>query len=446
MAYKLTGGLVYAVLLLLLQAIYIAVRSIRKHVLRFRDTLENECFRRPKRSLHVTEKLSIPMLLPHLEGTPFLHHDLLQSRAGDIGRVQFATLRNEFSKLPKRPEHFSVALPTGSSTSRLQLKTPLSVPFSLKQRVQDRMNLLLCHHYTLKNSYQRPDHNNTRTAQETTVAAIARLAFWSLAAGIPYLSVYQPQWHLLTSSSEDYPCNPIAAKDDETVPHNRHRKIIPLPVNLLLQALDLVRYSAQMPPVTAEGLKKGTLDKSSEALETKALPILQILTRGRASPPRIVVVYRNRRFIVGQDDNGKSAVTSVSGADTIELRARLTAAATEASELNPPQTLEIHLLDAQEGLPKLAQLAETLSTAVQRGELTLGAIDVKRVDAHMRLATPVEPKLVLLTGGPFSVNLYPAWAMRHAEIQHAGEYESVRLDAVRRALYRFAKCQQRFGK
>ncbi|KAJ1992643.1 hypothetical protein H4R33_000916 [Dimargaris cristalligena] len=426
----------YRLILIIAQVLFLVIRSITKFSIRFRDRAENYLFRR-----QTTHSISTVHALGRLTNFRPVSSELRKLANGGINPALFQTLRQEYEKLPKVPEHFSFTLPAQYLSARVHLNEGLPRALQWRYYLKDVAKGLFGRHYLGTSAYQRPDHIGTQRGVEATVTTIANVAFWSLAAGIPCLSVFQPQWHVFRGPTESYHWSLIQQTDDEKLERNQNSDITPLSLDLLLQVLEIVQVMARevAPTPTARSAASFLKKQSREYLENEILPTIQLLKREKNPSPtssptpsfalkRIVVVFRGERYPVGP-----------------EYKIPETSASSETTSPSTTSDLEIHLFDAKLGLPKLADLTQTLATQVQSGELALDDINVKFVDAKMQLTKFIDPNLVLVTGGPFAMNLYPAWATRYAEVQHAPEYQSIKYPAFRRALYRFAKCSQRFG-
>lgn len=108
--------------------------------------------------------------------------------------------------------------------------------------------------------------------------------------------------------------------------------------------------------------------------------------------------------------------------------------------------LDVVILSPQDGHDRLAGFAKALGEAALRKEVTSKDITMEYMDKKLSSELS-EPELVIILKDDLDLSSYPPWHIRLTEIYHHPDQAVIPLYTMYlRALHRYAKCDQRFGK
>ena len=94
----------------------------------------------------------------------------------------------------------------------------------------------------------------------------------------------------------------------------------------------------------------------------------------------------------------------------------------------------------------MVDLTRTLAEMAQQHKLGPRDVTWELIDSELSESVIVEPDLLLLFGPHVTLDGYPPWQLRLAEIFHRPDNEGVEYLVWLQGLHRFAKAQMRFGR
>ncbi|KAJ1960934.1 hypothetical protein IWQ62_004041 [Dispira parvispora] len=418
------------VLLLVLQILYLVVCWVQHRLRQLTDGIQTMVF---LGRIH-QKAMGGPIGLKRVWTTAF--RDKFQ--APPIQSQYFNVLKDEFSHLTKRPHHMSVALPMPLDD------THAVPPINVETRAWLSLDL------TEKIS-PHPHHGSQKF-----ILSIAHLAYWCLAAEIPCLSVYFPNWGTDNNNTSTYG-KPTELQDNSQLWTWPDWSIT---LDELLDVLGTVQQRVNS-ALIAKARHKPTLS-AEESLKSPTGDDSNV-------EYRIVVVRHGKRYpvpILSIPSVHKSSKSNGAIPTSLSKRHRPTKGdllstcessdSDEVDELDSniaqraPRrivTFDLQLLDFSDGFDRMAVVAKKLCVeAEENSDFELSHINVQRMNNELRLSpSHPDPNLHLVVGGPFSMGMYPPWALRYAQIYHAPEYHCFTYPAFRKALYKYANCQQRWG-
>ncbi|KAJ1650564.1 hypothetical protein IWQ61_008671 [Dispira simplex] len=419
--------ILHDVFLAVLQILYLVVCWVQHRLRQLTDGIQTMVF---LGRMH-QKAMGGPIGLKRVWSTAF--RDKFQ--APPIQSQYFNVLKDEFSHLTKRPQHMSVALPMPLDDTHvvppLNVETTAWLSLDLTEKVSPHS-----HHGSQK-----------------LVLSIAHLAYWCLAAEIPCLSVYFPNWGTGVKNTFVHG-NPKEHRDNSQLWAWPDWSIT---LGELLEVLSTVqqRVNGAMigkmrpkPALSAEESCKTPADDDSNVEyrivivrhgKRYPVPVLSIpsLHKNTKDSGTIPTFSSKRRRPTKGDTCKSSDSDEVSESDS------------NIAQRGPRRmvTFDLQLLDLSDGFDRMTSVAKKLCVeAEENPDFELRQINIQRMDNELRLSPSYpDPNIYLVVGGPFSMRMYPPWALRYAQIYHAPEYHCFTYPAFRKALYKYANCQQRWG-
>ncbi|KAJ1980357.1 hypothetical protein H4R35_001162 [Dimargaris xerosporica] len=516
---------VYTFLLVVFQAVYLIAKSIRRTAVRTKDRLEYILFSR-RRVRPFRSKTYQRMVEQHFTPSESRTRTLVDQlwKAG-IQPHGFTAIHRELADLPKKPQHWCVALPTAYPRARLHLTHKRNQPLDIAPQAENQGDGAndQSHHDTKLLPQQgaleghKASINRDPKAMRQLVLTVCRIVLWSLAAELPCVSIFQPDWYLSQHQSDggSQETQPTACPDQPTSGCFHVPSVGDTLVSLddLLHALSLVLLMAET--ATQCGTKVashssaplGTVEATTAAngggvelighsSGSPSIRLVRLSTAAARPTHRIMLHYQGQVYTVYPYDKVAPSTTVV--APSLAVGPDTPPASTAAAESDPGRTsadstlpsnenevpvpaqndeshpkpnlnnasvhhhdghhrhsnasaavtdLEVHLLGVTDGFGRMTTIAQQLARTVNDGTVPLESVNVDYVASQAQVSAKYpDPQLVLFTSRPFVIHAFPPWALRYAQVYHTSEYKRVAYPSFKRAMYKYANCQQRFGR
>ncbi|KAJ1979082.1 hypothetical protein H4R34_002964 [Dimargaris verticillata] len=510
---------VYTFLLVLFQAVYLIAKSFRRATVRVKDRLEYLLFSR-RRARPFRSKAYQRMVEQHFAPSESRTRILLdQLWKTNIQPHGFTAIHQELADLPKKPQHWCVALPAAFPRAQLHLTQKRHQPLDITRTAS---------HDNAANDRSRNDTkllpqqgalegheisiNRDPKAMRQLILTVCRIIFWSLAAELPCVSIFQPEWYLGQHQSDGGSQETQAtACSDQPTPSCFHvpsagdtlvsledllhaLSLVLLIVETAMQGDAKVASHSSAPLNTAATATNDEAEPTAQGSGSPSIRLVRLSTAATKPTRRIMLHCQGKVYTIYPYDRVVSSITVVaSSPDDVADANPLSTAGPESdpgrhsadstlpsNEAEAPaptknhephakpnldnepvlhhdghhghnhapfQDLEVHLLGVADGFGRMTAIAQQLVRTVNDDTMPLETVNVDYIAAQSQVSAKYpDPQLVLFTSRPFVIHAFPPWALRYAQVYHTSVYKQVTYPSFKRAMYKYANCQQRFGR